>query len=120
MECAFCGREVSNTHPARHSMYLHGDVIVVEDACDGGTSVTNQAREVVERAIKLFGPHPIIYRDTAGVWDGLGHDGQTFRAFRSITTESLDDALAIARACRAFDSLTALQSAITQLHEERS
>lgn len=72
-EQAPVGREGNkDMHRTRYTARVEDGVIVVEDQ-DRGRSVTNDAELVVadlaKRAFDLS--LPVIYRDTAGRWDGL-------------------------------------------------
>ena len=64
--------ENKSMHRARYTARVEDGAIVVEDQ-DRGRSVTNDAELVVadlaERGFDLS--RPVIYRDTAGHWDGL-------------------------------------------------
>ncbi|MCC7144269.1 MAG: hypothetical protein IT349_19410 [Candidatus Eisenbacteria bacterium] len=74
------------------------DVVVLEDL-DGKCSVTNDAERVVRHLANVgLKDRHLIYRDTDGVWDELLHDGSgTFKGFRLIGAELLNDALRAVR-----------------------
>lgn len=61
-------------------------VLVLRDM-DAGMSVTNDAEAVVRWALTLPGwdkRHPIVYRDTEGVYDALQHAHGQFSGFLSL------------------------------------
>jgi hypothetical protein len=61
-------------------------VWIVDNATETGAlmSVTNAAEYVVEEVAQTYGRRRIIYRDTAGRWDELLHDGTRFKGFKLI------------------------------------
>ncbi len=72
------------------------EVVVIED-CDIGASVTNDAAAVIAHIAKRLGElgqRAVIYRDTAGVYDGLRHDGKPWTGFYSLGERALPAALA--------------------------
>jgi len=66
---------------------VDGDVIAITDN-DKGRSVTNDLVNVLAdlagEGIDLS-QYKIMYRDTSGIWDGIGHDGGTFTGFFPLT-----------------------------------
>ena len=88
------------------------EIVVVTDL-NRGRSVTNDAAAVVGYIASQLGglrSHPVIYRDTAGWYDGLGHDGWSFTGFfpiRAETEELAIGALALPGcACPGYNPLT--------------
>jgi hypothetical protein len=62
----------------------------------GSRSVTNAIEEVLHERREHYGldlPTVIIYRDTAGVWDGVNHIEGTFRGFYPIRETDLARAI---------------------------
>lgn len=61
-----------------------GHVVYLVDLDRGNLSVTNDAEEVVSEILSLYPiDSVIVYRDSAGSWDELLHDGFAFTGFRS-------------------------------------
>lgn len=76
------------------SASLVDDVIVIIDSDTAGTmSVTNDAESVVAEVVKRFGVYPIVYRDSAGTWDGLAHNDGVFTGFIALNAEDSDTAV---------------------------
>ena len=81
----------------RYETLVLGDLeyVLVED-CDIGRSVTNDAAAVItflSGKLGGLGGRPVIYRDTAGRWDCLGHDAERFTGFVGLDADSEVDAL---------------------------
>lgn len=51
---------------------------------DGPRSVTNDAENVVAQVVAQYGDHPVIYRDSDGVWDELVHRNGVFHSFHGL------------------------------------
>lgn len=83
---------------AHFSSEVVDGVICIEDADDGAASVTNDAEAVVEFVVDAFGDRPIVYRDTDGRWDGLGHNGNRFTDFIMIGAHDRPNAIRAALA----------------------
>lgn len=70
-----------------------GFVLLVDQ--DRGMSVTNDAENVIAdlAAEGLLQGRAVLYRDTDGRWDELGHDGARFTGFRPLGASSRDQAI---------------------------
>jgi hypothetical protein len=68
-------------------------VIWVEDLDQGAMSVTNDAEAVVEHVTRRFGMLPVVYQDSTGLWDGLGHCRGTFTEFIGLNCSGLQEAV---------------------------
>jgi len=73
-----------------HILGVSDDVILIQDQ-DGGVTVTNDAKAVVEELIQWKGgfledgrPYRIHYIDTMGNRDELIHDNGKFIGFRAV------------------------------------
>jgi hypothetical protein len=61
---------------------ITGDSVAIVDRNDGACSVTNDAEEVVKDLIADYGRgRRFFYRDTAGDWAELKHDGYRFTGY---------------------------------------
>lgn len=71
-----------------YSPFHKNTVFIVDN--DIGTSITNDAENVVIDVLAKYPDHQIIYRDTMGQWDELLHLDGKFAGFKPFFHESLD------------------------------
>ncbi len=83
--------------------YTIEDGIVCVIDLDNGKSVTNDAdnliADLVANGIDLA-VHPVIYKDTQGVWDQLVVQNNRFANFKSINERSKEAAIAKIKASK--------------------
>lgn len=88
---------------ASYGVAIIDGVICITDH-DSGRTVTNDAANVIADLARDGIPlatHPVIYRDTMGVWDELDAVGGTFNGFVSLNETDLTAAIRKALARRA-------------------
>ena len=80
-------------------------VVDLDTADDGypfnSCSVTNDAERVIAELYEKSGgdmPEPVIYRDSMGTWDGMGHQDGVFDRFYHLNEEDRDRAITKAKA----------------------
>ena len=76
----------NRSHYSIHA--ITADSVAIIDRNDGAKSVTNDAEEVVKDLIADYGRgRRFFYRDSAGDWAELKHDGYQFTGFAPLSNE---------------------------------
>jgi hypothetical protein len=76
------GGDIMNTRAVYHIDQVTAEAAwIIDDCPDGARSVTNDAERVAAALLRQFGNRRFFYRDTAGNWDELQHDGTRFTGF---------------------------------------
>lgn len=52
-------------------------------------SVTNDAENVVDEILLVYGEKRIVYRDSEGQWDEITHDGVDFTGFAPLSKDEI-------------------------------
>ena len=68
-------------------------VIFEQDGGHTGTSVAADAPAVVAYGLEHYGNHRMIYRNLAGLWYELRHDGVTFLEVVDVAADELEGIL---------------------------
>ena len=85
----------SGTVRASYSAMIRADHIVLyeQDSVYTGTSIEADGAAVVADCLRRFGRHRIIYRNVAGIWRELRHDGENFREAVDLAADELESLL---------------------------
>lgn len=85
----------SGTVRASYSTMIRADHIVLyeQDSVYTGTSIEAAGAAVVADCLRRFGRHRIIYRNVAGIWRELRHDGENFREAVDLAADELESLL---------------------------
>ena len=80
---------------ATYTAMCRSDHIILyeQDSVYTGTSIAADGAAVVADCLRRFGRHRIIYRNVAGIWRELRHDGENFREAVDLAADELESLL---------------------------